>query len=51
MAGHAGTLIAGALAGKFVLALAGRFHVYEGHDVRLAAFPARVMHALGAPVR
>jgi purine-nucleoside phosphorylase len=48
VAGHAGALIAGTLAGKFVLALAGRFHMYEGHDVRLAAFPARVVHALGA---
>jgi purine-nucleoside phosphorylase len=46
--GHAGALIAGTLAGKFVLALAGRFHMYEGHDARLAAFPARVVHALGA---
>jgi purine-nucleoside phosphorylase len=49
VAGHAGALIAGTLAGKFVVALAGRFHMYEGHDVRLAAFPARVVHALGAP--
>jgi purine-nucleoside phosphorylase len=48
VAGHAGTLIAGRLAGRPVLALAGRFHLYEGHDVRLAAFPVRVMHALGA---
>lgn len=48
VAGHAGALIAGTLAGKFVLALAGRFHIYEGHDARLAAFPARVVHALGA---
>jgi purine-nucleoside phosphorylase len=46
--GHAGELIAGTLEGKFVLALAGRFHIYEGHDVRLAAFPARVVHELGA---
>lgn len=46
--GHAGEIIAGTLEGKFVLALAGRFHVYEGHDARLAAFPARVVHALGA---
>jgi purine-nucleoside phosphorylase len=46
--GHAGELIAGTLAGKPVLALAGRFHLYEGHDVRLAACPARVVHALGA---
>ena len=48
VAGHAGEIIAGTLEGKFVLALAGRFHIYEGHDVRLAAFPARVVHALGA---
>ena len=48
VAGHAGALIAGTLAGKFVLALSGRFHIYEGHDARLAAFPARVVHALGA---
>ena len=46
--GHAGALIAGTLSGRRVLALAGRFHMYEGHDARLAAFPARVLHALGA---
>lgn len=49
VAGHAGQLIAGYLGERPVLALAGRFHVYEGHDVRVAAFPARVAHALGAP--
>jgi purine-nucleoside phosphorylase len=47
VAGHAGALIAGRLAGRFVVALAGRFHIYEGHDVRLAAFPVRVLAALG----
>lgn len=45
--GHAGALVAGTLAGRSVLALAGRFHVYEGHSARLAAFPVRVMNALG----
>ncbi len=48
VAGHAGALIVGRLDDRVVLALAGRFHMYEGHDVRLAAFPARVVHALGA---
>jgi len=48
VAGHAGEIIAGTLEGRFVIALAGRFHMYEGHDVRLAAFPARVVHGLGA---
>lgn len=45
--GHAGELIGGTLSGVAVVALSGRFHMYEGHDVSLAAFPARVMHALG----
>src|SRR3954466_12411669 len=48
VAGHAGVLIAGRLAGRPVLALAGRFHMYEGHAAALAAFPTRVLHALGA---
>jgi purine-nucleoside phosphorylase len=48
VAGHAGALIAGMLEGKRVLALAGRFHMYEGHGAALAAFPTRVLHALGA---
>lgn len=46
--GHAGALIAGTLAGREVLALAGRFHPYEGHDAALGGFPVRVLHALGA---
>ena len=50
VAGHAGALIAGTLEGKGVLALAGRFHMYEGHGAALAAFPTRVLHALGARV-
>ncbi len=48
VAGHAGAFIAGRLADRPVLVLAGRFHLYEGHDVRLAALPVRVMRALGA---
>lgn len=48
--GHAGELVTGSLAGVPVVAFSGRFHMYEGHDVRLAAFPARVAHALGAKV-
>jgi len=48
VAGHAGMLISGELAGKRVLALAGRFHMYEGHGAALAAFPTRVLHAFGA---
>ncbi len=46
--GHAGAVVSGRLGGKNVVALAGRFHMYEGHSPQLAAFPVRVMHALGA---
>jgi purine-nucleoside phosphorylase len=46
--GHAGRVIVGRLAGRQVVALAGRFHMYEGHDAALAGFPARVLQALGA---
>jgi purine-nucleoside phosphorylase len=45
--GHAGKLIGGTLGGSPVIALAGRFHMYEGHDAALAGFPVRVLHALG----
>lgn len=48
--GHAGALIHGQLAGREVLALAGRFHMYEGHEAAQSAFPVRLMHALGAPI-
>ena len=48
--GHAGALVAGRLAGRPVVLLAGRFHMYEGHPAPLAGFPVRVLHALGAPV-
>ena len=46
--GHAGKLIAGTLGGRAVVALAGRFHMYEGHGAAVAGFPVRVVHALGA---
>jgi purine-nucleoside phosphorylase len=48
--GHAGAIVAGTLSGRRVIALAGRFHMYEGHPPQLAAFPVRVMHALGARI-
>jgi purine-nucleoside phosphorylase len=47
--GHVGRLISGTLGGRPVVALAGRFHVYEGHSPAMTAFPVRVLHALGAP--
>src|SRR3954465_11056071 len=46
--GHSGAVVAGKLGGRSVIALSGRFHMYEGHDASLAGFPVRVLHELGA---
>lgn len=48
VSGHSGTLHSGTIAGRDVIALSGRFHLYEGHPPALAGFPVRVLHALGA---
>jgi purine-nucleoside phosphorylase len=45
--GHEGAAIVGSLGERDVVALSGRFHMYEGHPAALAAFPVRVFHALG----
>lgn len=47
VAGHAGELVAGTLAGVPVLAQAGRFHLYEGYPAAIAALPVRVFARLG----
>jgi len=45
--GHSGKLIFGKLGNKFVMAMAGRFHYYEGYNVTDVVFPIRVMKFLG----
>lgn len=45
--GHKGNFIAGRLGGKAVCAMQGRFHYYEGYDLRQITMPVRVMKLLG----
>lgn len=45
--GHSGKLIIGKLGGVDVLAMQGRFHYYEGYNMKEVTFPVRVMHAVG----
>lgn len=45
--GHSGKLIFGRLGGKDVMALQGRFHYYEGYDMKQVTFPVRVMFEMG----
>ena len=48
VAGHAGNLIVGDLAGVRVAAFQGRFHHYEGHELATTTFPIRLAARLGA---
>lgn len=45
--GHKGKLVFGKLSGKEVVMMAGRFHYYEGYDMKEVTFPVRVMKAIG----
>lgn len=45
--GHAGELVVGTWHGKQVVALSGRVHRYEGHELRQVVMPVRLLAALG----
>jgi purine-nucleoside phosphorylase len=47
VAGHAGEFAAGYIDDKYILAMDGRFHYYEGYSLEKVTFPVRVMKALG----
>jgi purine-nucleoside phosphorylase len=45
--GHKGRLLFGALGGKQVVVMQGRFHYYEGYSMQEVTFPVRIMKMLG----
>jgi purine-nucleoside phosphorylase len=47
VAGHAGRLVVGTCRGHRIAALAGRSHLYEGHDPGTVTFAVRVLGVLG----
>ena len=47
MEGHSGKLIFGKPGGVDILAMQGRFHFYEGYNMKEVTFPVRVMYELG----
>lgn len=48
--GHKAELVFGTLGGKSVVCMRGRFHTYEGYNVRKTAFPIFVFKKLGVKV-
>ncbi len=47
---HSGKLLFGSLGGKDVVAMQGRFHYYEGYDLKQVTFPVRVLKEIGIKI-
>mgnify|MGYP000724024547 CR=1 FL=1 len=47
VAGHAGRMVFGRIGQVDVVAMQGRFHYYEGHDMRTVAYPTAFMQQFG----
>jgi len=47
VSGHAGNVVLGRLGSARLIALQGRSHHYEGHDLEAVTFPVRVLQRLG----
>lgn len=45
--GHAGRLISGTLMGKYIIAMQGRFHYYEGYTMEKVIFPIGALRLAG----
>lgn len=45
--GHDGFIVSGSIAGRNVMAMEGRFHIYEGYSPDEVVFPVRIMAKLG----
>lgn len=45
--GHVGALVLGKLAGRDVVVMQGRFHLYEGYSVQQVTYPIDVFAAMG----
>lgn len=47
---HRGRLVCGKLEGQTVMAMEGRFHMYEGYSLKRITLPVRVMKAMGCEI-
>jgi purine-nucleoside phosphorylase len=50
VAGHAGQMIFGEVAGKRLMVLSGRFHLYEGRTIGEVVYPIHVVDSLGVRI-